>query len=511
MNFLRLIQSESYKRGTLLSVLFNIISKGILFLLTIIIARYFGSDIKTDIYFFVFAAMILFSGFINHIDVAVLIPESMRIRTNEGDKPAAAFLNFFGLIYLIIGLLFTILMYLYGTTVFGLISRFSAADIETYRDYFWIGSCFFIFHLLTNYLNTIFTSLKYFSLPMIISSIKSCIAIACIFLLKAGYDVLAVFLGGLISYAINLVIQIYLLKQVAGWHFNYSAAGIRKKLWHNVFYAELGQVTTVAGSMFPLYLLSGFGSGVISVMNYGKNIADIPNTLVTSQFANVSGIRLNEQVARQDHAGMNDTFLRTSRLVVFMLVPMGFYCFVFAEPVVQLFYQSSNFTASDVTAAAMFLKLLAVTIFSIGINAMVTRLFIAMQAIKQAFVYQVVLNILLIAAIWICTRYYGEYGYPYGVIIINLFNVVAMYFICRLLVPFIDYAALLKYTGLLILINAAIVSCLHVALLPLKAYGPLVLVSGFLVYLIILLLINKKFKLNTELGQILNHVTKRFF
>ncbi|MBK9533308.1 MAG: hypothetical protein IPO42_16235 [Chitinophagaceae bacterium] len=145
MHFLRLIRSESYKRGTLLSVLFNILSKGILFLLTIIIARYFGSDINTDIYFFVFAAMILFSGFINNIDVAVLIPESMRIRTNEGDKPAAAFLNFFGLIYLVIGLLFTVAMYFYGTTVFGLISRFSAADIETYRHYFWIGSCFLFF------------------------------------------------------------------------------------------------------------------------------------------------------------------------------------------------------------------------------------------------------------------------------------------------------------------------------------------------------------------------------
>ncbi|MBK9533310.1 MAG: FkbM family methyltransferase [Chitinophagaceae bacterium] len=142
---------------------------------------------------------------------------------------------------------------------------------------------------------------------------------------------------------------------------------------------------------------------------------------------------------------------------------------------------------------------------------MVTRLFIAMQAIKQAFIYQVVLNILLIAAIWICTMYYGEYGYPYGVIIINGFNVFAMYFICRLLVPFIDYAALLKYTGIIILINAVIVAGLHVALLPLKAYGPLVLVLGFLVYLIILLLLNKKFKLNTELGQILHHVTKDFF
>ena len=55
MNFLWLIKTESYKRGMLLSVIFNIISKGILLLLTILVAGYFGSNIKTDIYFFIYS------------------------------------------------------------------------------------------------------------------------------------------------------------------------------------------------------------------------------------------------------------------------------------------------------------------------------------------------------------------------------------------------------------------------------------------------------------------------
>jgi peptidoglycan biosynthesis protein MviN/MurJ (putative lipid II flippase) len=219
MIFLSLIKAESFTRGMVLSVLFNIISKGILFLLTIVIARYFGSDIKTDIYFFVFATMILFSGFINCIDTAVLIPESMRLRENEGDAKAMDFLNYFLMIYFIIGIMFTAAMYFFGTAIFGLISKFNEADIMAYRYYFWLGSLFFIFHVLTNYLNNILTSLKYFSLPMVISSIKSCIVIACIFLLKAEYDVLSVIIAGLISYAINLGIQMYVLYKVTGWKF----------------------------------------------------------------------------------------------------------------------------------------------------------------------------------------------------------------------------------------------------------------------------------------------------
>lgn len=503
MNFLRLIKSESYKRGIVLSVLFNMISKGVLFLLTIIIARYFGSNIKTDIYFFVFATMILFSGFINCIDTAVLIPESMRLREKEGDKPAAAFLNFFLLIYFIIGALFTLCMYFFGTTVFGLISKFSAADILTYRNYFWIGSFFFIFHVLTNYLNNILTSLKYFSVPMIISSIKSCVVIMCIFLLKADYDVLSVILGGLIAYAVNLIILIFVFKKTAGWRFDFKFSGVKKAVWSNVFYAELGQLATVASSMFPLYLLSGLGSGIISVMNYGKNIADIPNTLVTAQFANVSGIKLNEEVARHDYQGMNDTFLRTSKLMVFILVPMGFFMFVFAEPVVELFYKRGNFTEEAVIESAMFLRLLSVSIFSIGINAVVTRVFIAMQAIRQAFFYQVTLNVLLIAAIWIFTKNYGAYGYPYGVILMNLVNFIGMYFICKRLFKTIEYGKLLKYSVLIIAINLPVAAVLCY-LLPSSGIGPLhQLLVGFCIYLILFVVMSsiKKitvFKTNSD-------------
>lgn len=488
MNFLRIIKAESYTRGMALSVLFNIISKGILFLLTIIIARYFGSDIKTDIYFFVFATMILFSSFINNIDTAVLIPESMRLRAKGGADKAVAFLNYFLLIYFIIGILFTIGMYFFGTTVFNLISKFPEADIINYHNYFWTGSLFFIFHVLTNYLNTILTSLKFFSLPMIISSFKSCIVIVCIFLLKADYDVLSVFLGGLISYAANLIIQLYVLKKITGWNFSIFSSAVKKKIWKNVFYAELGQITTLASSMFPLYLLSGFGSGVISVMNYGKNIADIPNTLVTSQFANVSGIKLNEQAAQNDHAGMNETFLHISKLMVFILVPLGCFMFVFAEPVVALFYKRGSFTQEAVVESAKFMQLLSITIFSIGVNAIVTRIFIAMQAVKQAFFYQVVLNIILIAGIWAFTKQYGEYGYPYGIILANCINYIGMYFICKKYFKAIEYGKLLKYSAKIIAVNLPLAALLYYVLLPTNLVSLYKLLAGSVIYLVVFIL-----------------------
>ncbi len=509
MNFLWLIKTESYKKGMALSVIFNIIAKGALFILTICIAAFFGSDIKTDIYFFIYSSMVLLSGFINTIDTMVLIPESMRLREKEGDATAMGFLNYFFRIYILISIVFTGLMFFFGTQLFGLLSKFSEADIITYKNYFLLGSLYFFFQVLTSYLNNILTSLKFFTVPMLISGINSCIVIAGIILLHRRFDVLSIFLGGIAAYTINLIFLLLVMKKIAGWNFFTSNRDIKKKVWSNIFFAEMGQLATMASSFFPLFLLSGFGKGVISVMNYGKNIADIPNTLVTAQFANVSGIKLNEQFARNDYAGMNDTFIRTSKLLLFILVPLGCFMFFFATPLVQLFYKRGNFNEAAVVDAAKFLQLLAITIFSIGINAIVTRIFIAVQAIRPAFLYQVILNVFLIAAIWVFTRYYGVYGYPYGIILMNLVNYIGMYFMCKKIAKHINYMAVLRYTALMVMVNATIATGLYLISDFLPSAVLLKLLTVFLIYLTLLLMLNKIFRLNPDFSRAIPQYKKQ--
>ncbi|HMD01312.1 MAG TPA: hypothetical protein VKH37_14230, partial [Ferruginibacter sp.] len=177
MKILQLIRTESYKKGMLLSVVFNAFAKAILFLLVILIARFFGSNIETDIYFFVYGSMVLLASFINALDTVVLIPESMRLREQHGADDANRFLGFFFRIYVGIGIVFVAMSYFFGTQLFGLVSKFSEADIITYRNYFLLGATYFFFMVLTNYFNNILSSLKYFTIPMIISGLNSCLVI----------------------------------------------------------------------------------------------------------------------------------------------------------------------------------------------------------------------------------------------------------------------------------------------------------------------------------------------
>jgi peptidoglycan biosynthesis protein MviN/MurJ (putative lipid II flippase) len=485
------IKSETYKKGMLLSVIFNGIAKFILFILTIYIARLFGTNIKTDIYFFIYSVVLLFAAFINTIDTTVLIPESMRLREASGQDAAMSFLNYFIRLYFFIGIFFILIVILFGTKIFSSISRFAVSDINTYKNYFILGAFYFFFQVLINYINAILVSLKYFTVPMIISGINSLIIIAGSFLLQNKYDMLGVLISGLIAYTVNLIFLLYLLKKKAGWVFLIANKNITKNIWDKIFFAQIGQAATLASNYFPLFLLSGFGNGVISIMNYGKNIADIPNTLITAQVAAVSGIKLNEQAAANDYSSMNDTFIRSSKLLLFILVPLGCFMFVFAQAIVELFYKTKNFTPEAINSAAKFLQLLSVTIFSIGVNAMVSRIFIAAQKIKQAFAYQLLMNGLLITAIWILSKYYGAYGYPYGVIFINSINFAAMYFICKKFFAQLQYSYLLQYATAIILIHLLITVLLFYTLASADLFYFYKLLLGFCIYLLAVIVMSR--------------------
>ena len=114
---------------------------------------------------------------------------------------------------------------------------------------------------------------------------------------------------------------------------------------------------------------------------------------------------------------------------------------------------------------------------------MVARIFIAMQAIKQAFFYQVILNVFLIIAIWAFTRQHGEYGYPYGVILVNCINFIGMYFICKKYFKAIEYGRLLKYSAKMMVINLSLAALLFYGLLSIDLSSLYKLLFGSIIYL----------------------------
>jgi predicted tellurium resistance membrane protein TerC len=92
------------------------------------------------------------------------------------------------------------------------------------------------------------------------------------------------------------------------------------------------------------------------------------------------------------------------------------------------------------------------------------------------------MSCLLIIFIWLLSKYYGAYGYPCAVILVNVVNLLTMYFICKKYFAFIQYGQLLKYTGIIVLINIPVALILFYTLQQSNLFYFYKLLIGLIIY-----------------------------
>ena len=96
-----LFKEYSYKKGAAISAGSTFIWKLLSFVNSILIAFYFGTQAKADIYFFIVTVGGLLAAFFTSLNGNVLIPQAMHLR-KENPKQAQNFLNFFLWFYLVL-------------------------------------------------------------------------------------------------------------------------------------------------------------------------------------------------------------------------------------------------------------------------------------------------------------------------------------------------------------------------------------------------------------------------
>src|SRR5690606_2096916 len=94
-----MLRFESYKIGAAVSTILNVVNKGLLFFISVIALYFFGPEGTTGIYFYAYNTVFYIATFINNLNASVIIPESMRIRINEGERESMRFLNSFIYMY----------------------------------------------------------------------------------------------------------------------------------------------------------------------------------------------------------------------------------------------------------------------------------------------------------------------------------------------------------------------------------------------------------------------------
>lgn len=512
---MNIFKIESYQKGIAISSFFNIISKFILFFNSIVVAYYFGTQTKTDIYFYVMSSIIgLMVTLISGLNMTVFIPESMRLREQESEEKSMFFLNFFLYIYMVIGIIITIPLLFNYIGIFNLLSKFGEKALQENHLLLILFIPLFSLILIVNYLTDILTSYKYFTIPMFASIINNFLALFFIVFFHNIFDIQSILIGLNIAFIINIILLLYLMKRKLNWKFNFRKIEISQNVRKTIIYSQAGNIASILGSFVPSYILSSFGSGIITALNIGQRLANTPSDFITSQFISISGIRYNELYSKKEFERLNMVFSETAKFLIFILIPISVLMFLFADEIVRILFFRGKFDMTSVKNSALFMKYLVLLLPFYAINSLAAKLYMAAQLMTYAFWYQIIANLMLIGLVWFGIKEFGAIGFPYALITQFALNLIVVYFFFRYLLPFIKYYKILIYLCFILLIN----TILGFFLFHIIKYFEnifLKLFIGISTYLITYLILNILFKINHQtnfyFNLALNKISPKYF
>jgi putative peptidoglycan lipid II flippase len=504
-----LLKIESYKKGLVLSTAFNLVAKFLLFAQNIVIVYYFGNNIKTDLFFFLFSTLTIVTFFINSLDYSVLIPESMRKLEQENKSSSMRFLNFFIITYTILGIVLIIPILVKPVFFLSYLSNFQINDLHNNSFLIVTSAPLFFLMILVNLLSNILTSYRFFTIPVISSTINSIICLLFVFTLHGSLGETSIFLGLLSANSLNLIILIVIFIKKLDWDFFLLPQLPSRIVLKNILYAQLGNFSTMFSNYIPLYLLSGMNAGIITSLTLGQKTAEMPGNLINSQFSSVVGIKLNELNAKKDRQQSNEIFQNSIKILIFIMVPISSILFFFSEEIVRLLFFRGEFSEDAVKTTAIFFKYFSLALPLYSVNSMVAKLFMADQKIKEAFWFQTLLNIFYIGILFYLTSVYGEIGFPFSVILLYLAIVTLIYFLIQKHFPYIEYKKTLIYFAKIIFMNFFISGTIFYAFHAYNNYELYILMVTLSVNILILLLLNHLFRINTQIHLIIIQLFKR--
>jgi putative peptidoglycan lipid II flippase len=454
MNFFRI---ESYRRGIAISSVFNFVGKVIGFANSVIVAFYFGTQGKTDVYLYSLATLNIIAAFLTNLNGLVLIPESMRIREQEGLLNSMYFLNWFIIGFALIGAIFSLILLISPVESFIFFSKFDRNLLQENVNVLYCVIPMFTLSVLSSLLSDILVSFKFFTLPMIAGMINSILTIVFVLFFHSRLDILSITFGLLAGIVLNIIILIFLLKKQLHWNFRIARIKVRGLVFKNIIYAQASNITTVLGSYLPIYLISGFNQGIITALNYGKNLSNIPDQFITTQFSSILGIKLNETFALKELDKTNEIFLSSVNILFFILIPIALIISFFSTEIVTILYMRGKFDKHSVEVTSEFLKYFALTLPFLALNTLSSRVLTAGQKMNINFYAGVTLNGFYLLLLYLMIKFIGPIGYPIALLIFLPISVfLANYFIFKKYFSYLKYIKVVIQFGKILLFNIII-------------------------------------------------------
>lgn len=404
---------QTFRQAALWSTVINGFSQGLALVFSMAMAALFGAQESTDILYYWLGLSLLLVGMIQTVNVSVLIPETMRRRIQTDERDAMAFINRFLALLAGFILLVSAGLLIDPVGAIALLSKFPEETLARHAALlFWLALSFPL-QLLSQLLLDILISYRFLTLPAALSCVSRVINLGFAWGFHRRFGVLAVAMGMALGFALQLALNLVLLRRAVGWKFGAWSMQPGKRIWRNIFWAELGVAASTAANYLALFLSTGFGAGVITALSYARRMSSMPVELLTTQVSAVTAVKFNELAARQANGELGQSGDRISRLLIALLTPLAFALALTGSEIIRLFYGRGAFRESVGLTSGLF----SVFVLTLPLHAMamvLARLFVARQRVRMGASWQIFSSLLNMAILYGFIRWLGPFGLAWG-------------------------------------------------------------------------------------------------
>lgn len=448
---LNLFKPVSYQKGAALAVASTAGWKIISFVNSILIALYFGAKSGTDLYFYLIMLIGFGVTFLQKLNTTVLVPEAMFLARSD-ESASRRFLNFFLLVYAAVCVLVCLAGFTLAVPTLSGLSRFTPQLLQNNSVLLGGAFCLFASNLLVSYLTSVAEMHKFFG-TVLLTPLNALLPLLSLLLFGHSAGIVSMVYGFLAANLIQILVFLVLLKLKLNWDFTPSFIPLHKRTQKNMLAGQTLEIVGILNSLLPVYLISGLGAGLISVLNYAKQIADAPVEIIVNRVSNVSKIQLTEDASGRHFNTLNRHFLNTSHFLLFLLVPVSVFVSFYAYDVIALFFMRGRFTSAAAQAAADFLRPLIFMIVILVPVLMQSNVISATRKVKESFGYLLLSNLFFTVLAFGGISLWGAFSYPYLLLASNLVGFWVNYFLFKKHFPFIKYAHQFLDFGRLLSIN----------------------------------------------------------
>lgn len=460
-----LFKPTSYKKGTVLSVGATFVWKLISFANALLLALYFGASRQTDVYFYLIILTGIGVAFLQRLNQTVLIPEAMFL-TQQDEETGKKFATMWLYFYVILGMVICLVSISCPEQIWRILSRFGEKLLAHDKALLVWALWVFALQIITSYLMAVAEMYKFFKTAWL-GVLNAICPLAGLLIFGGKIGIISMLYGFFAANILQIVILIILLKTQAHWTFGPAWIALRTRTRQNMLTSQTLAVLDMLNSWLPVFLMSGMNVGIVSALNYCKQLTDSTTEVFTARVANVAKIEMTEQLSKKQSAEANETFINASYLLLIVLAPLVVFSCYFAPQIVDLFFKRGQFTAQAAHNTVLFLRPMLLTLLLAVPGYLQNSTLAAGQKIKEWFPYALAGGLVFTGMMWFFIPRAGAFVYPYLIGTGLLIGFILNAFLFKKHLNFIQY---FKPLGLVI----------RFAALAVLALIPTVLLSGVL-------------------------------